>query len=274
MNYMNVKFCTGILCFLMTLYYLTIIIVQVDDKNIFTTMFGYNCDILLQSSAPEFTVAVRRMESPYGYRNVIITSETCGYGYNLGGKWRLTYRPLVGDHIHLGIVIRVNGVNVTLRDRNTTEYVPYEDFPATCSNPPEYAYVKKWYHTGVHTHCDNIIHVHPWSAPREMRVTGKDVTLGMWFESVGVEVGSLQNVLRIPGYEYMDKWVLEYYVNVTDSEPMFRTINVEEMENLWLVDHHGFIKLYRLGDTEPEKDMKVLNFYSKSKLGSKYPSRN
>jgi hypothetical protein len=274
MNYMNVKFCTGILCFLMTLYYLTIIIVQVDDTNIFTTIFGDKCEVLRQSSTPEFTVAVRRMESAYGHRNVIITPENCGFGYHLGGKWRLEYRPLVGDHIHVGIVVRVNGVDVTLRDRNTTEYVAYEDFPATCSNPPEYAYVKKWYHTGVHTHCDNIIHVHPWSAPRQLRVTGKDVTLGMWFESVGIDVGSLTNSLRIPGYDYMDMWVLEYYASVKDSVPSFRTINVHEMENVWLVDHHGFIKLYRVGDAEPGKDMKVLNFYSKSKIGSKYPSRN
>ena len=64
--------------------------------------------------------------------------------------------------------------------------------------PPKYAYTKQWFHSGVHTHCDNIIHVHPWSAPRELRVEGKSVTLGTWFESVGIAVSSLENKLRMP----------------------------------------------------------------------------
>jgi len=71
----------------------------------------------------------------------------------------------------------------------------------------------------------------------------------------------------------MDNWVLDYYVNVTDRYPSFRTDKIEEMQNLWLVDHQAFIKLYRKNDTPPEKSTKVLQYYSKSKLPGKYPSR-
>lgn len=255
-------------------YYFTIILVQVDHETFFTSLYWDNCDILRRSPTPAFAVATKRKEDPFTFKTFRLTLDNCNYGFHSGGGWKLEYRPLVGDHIHLGIAIHVNGKDVTLRDRNMTEPVPYEDFNATCANPPAYAYTKEWYHTGVHTHCDDVIHVHPWSAPRKLRVTGKEVTLGMWFESVGIDVGSLSNTLRIPGYGYMDKWVLQYYTNVSDSFPSYETLKVEEMSNLWLVDHHGFIKLFRDGDSAPDKSLKVLNFYSKSKLGSKYPTRN
>ena len=72
-----------------------------------------------------------------------------------------------------GLCIKTKNKFITLRDHNMSHNVKYESNPPSCPNPPKYAYVKKWYHTGVHTHCDNIIHVHPFSAPRELRVEGK-----------------------------------------------------------------------------------------------------
>jgi hypothetical protein len=95
----------------------------------------------------------------------------------------------------------------------------------------------------------------------------------MWFESVGIEVGSTTNSLTIPGYDSANDWILQYFVNVTDTEPLLQTSSVEEMENLWLVDHHAFIKLFRGNEIPPKKNMKVLRYYSKSKLPGGYPSR-
>jgi len=265
--------CTIFCCSFFILYYITIIAIQVDDDKYFTTFYSDACSILYKTSEPTFAVATKKRESPFTFNKVKLTLENCKYKIMFGGKWRIEYRPLVGDHIHLGIAIQIDGKKITMRDRNLTEPIRYEDFrPAeTCAHPPIYAYIKQWYHTGVHTHCDNIIHVHPWSAPRKLRVTGKEVTLAMWFESVGISV--VGGLIRIPGYEYRKDWVLDYYVNVTDNYPVLRTKNVNEMMNLWLVDHHGFIKLYQENENVPEKDFSVLKYYSKSKLEGNYPSR-
>ena len=266
--------CTIFCCSFFLLYYLTIIAVQVDDKKYFTAFYSDACNILYRTPYPTFAVATKLQESPFTFRNVKLTLDNCNNQIMFGDKWRIEYRPLVGDHIHLGIAIQLDGRRLTMRDRNLTEPIPYEDFhPAeSCVHPPPYAYIKQWYHTGVHTHCDNIIHVHPWSAPRKLRVTGQEVTLGTWFESVGISI--IGGLIRVPGYEYRKDWVLDYYVNVNDSYPAFRTDIVEEMVNLWLVDHHGFIKLYQKNEDVPEKDYGVLKYYSKSKLGETYPSRS
>ena len=271
MNY-KVLAISFISCFFL-LYYLTIIVVQVDNDHYYTSFYSDSCDILRRATVPEFAVAEMKSESPFTFSTYKITLHTCNYRYMYGGRWSLKYRPIVGDHIHIGIAIKMNGELVTMRDRNLTEPIPYEDFHATCDHPPKYAYIKQWYHTGVHTHCDNIIHIHPWSAPRQLRVTGKDVTLGVWFESVGIEVGSLTNSLTIPGYGSGTDWVLQYFVNVTDNFPVVQTEDVEEMTNLWLVDHHAFIKLFRSSETPPEKSTRVLDYYSKSKLPGDYPTR-
>ena len=262
------KLCLYFTCTLFLLYYITIVVVQVDKTTLFTPFYSDACNVLRQATDPTMAIATRIEEGPFTFHTFRLTMETCNYMVMYGTKWSLQYRPIVGDHLHIGIAIAIDGKELTMRDRNLTEPIPYEDFPATCENPPKYAYVKQWYHTGVHTHCDNIIHVHPWSAPRKLRVTGKEVTLATWFESVGISV--IGNTIRIPGYEYMDDWVLDYYMNVTDKYPVFRTKHVEEMQNLWLVDHHAFIKLYK-GEA-PSKNEKVLGYYSKSKLGD-YPSR-
>jgi len=272
---MNQKLVVIAIIIFFTLYYSTIILVQVDTKTMYTGLFGTTCDIIRSVADPEFAVAIRKEESPFTFRTTKITLNTCSYSFRTTEKWKIKYRPLVGDHIHIGIAVQLGGHLITLHDRNMTEPVEYEDFHPvdSCINPPKHAYIKKWYHTGVHTHCDNIVHVHPWSAPRRLRVEGKDVTLKMWFESVGIEVGSIENKLRIPGNPYYDNWILEYYVHVNDEYPVLKTNSVEEMTNVWLVDHHAFIKLYRKNENVPEKDFSVLKFYSKSKIG-KYPKRS
>ena len=250
------------------LYYITIVAVQIDQRIIFSHLYSDSCNVLRQADQPNLAIATRIEEGQFTFNTRRMTLSTCNYMVMYKTKWSLQYRPIVGDHLHIGIAISIDGKELTMRDRNLTEPIPYEDFPATCSNPPEYAYIKQWYHTGVHTHCDNIIHIHPWSAPRKLRVTGKEVTLGTWFESVGISV--IDDKLRIPGYDYTTDWILDYYLNVTDKHPTFRIRNTEQIENLWLVDHHAFIKLYK--GVAPDKNMKVLNFYSKSRVGD-YPSR-
>jgi len=271
---MNLKLISFVLCTsFFLLYYLTIIAVQVDDDKYFTTFYTDSCNVLRRSNTPKFAVAVRVRETPFTFSSDKLTMSNCNWTTEMyRSKWKINYRPIVGDHIHLGIAIRENGKDLTLHDRDMTEPISYEDFhPApSCKDPPRYAYIKKWYHTGIHTHCDNIVHVHPWSAPKQLRVEGRDVTLKMWFESVGIEVGSIDNTLRMPGSDYQKGWRLEYYIHVNDIDPVFVTTKVEEMSNLWLVDHHGFIKLW-IG-TAPDKSYKVLEYYSKSKLGS-YPIR-
>jgi len=267
---MNYKFLfTLVFCSLFVLYYITLIVVQVDDITVFSSYYGDACNIVRQSKWPTFAVVTRQEEGPFTFNTERLTMETCGYRFMYSQRWTLEHRPLVGDHIHLGIAVSINGHQITLRDRNMTEHIPYEDFHPTCNNPPKYAYTKKWYHTGVHTHCDNIVHVHPWSAPRKLRVTGREVTLAMWFESVGIATHG--NSIRVPGYDYKDNWIMKYYVNVTDQYPVVITQDVEEISNLWLVDHHGFIKLFH--GSEPDKSLDVLGYYSKSRLGGKYPSR-
>ena len=255
------------------LYFISIAIIQVDYKHYTTSLFGDSCDILRLSDSPTFAVAVKRVQTPFSHKDYMWTLNRCENMFMFGSKWQIKYRPIVGDHIHIGYSISLFGHELILRDRNMTQPVPYEYYKPidTCISPPEYAYIKEWYHTGVHTHCDQIIHIHPWSAPNQLRVEGKSVTLKMWFESVGIEVGSILNTLKMPGNPYYNDWTMEYYVNVTNKKPSFVTKDVEEMSNLWLVDHQAFIKLY-IGDV-PDKNMRVLNYNSVSKIGGSYPSR-
>lgn len=201
-------------------------------------------------------------------KTYIKTLETC-HRSPFFTSYKTKYRPIIGDHIHLGYTVRINNQDITLRDRNLTEPVPYENHPPSCPNPPEYAYIKQYYHTGVHTHCDGIIHIHPWSAPKELRKEGRDITLGLWFENVGISVSSMGYGIRIPGYEYMDLKLL-FYLNVNDSEPLFTITDVDEIKNLWLVDHHAGIVLWDGIGKMPRVSQKVLEYKSHP---LKYPTR-
>lgn len=102
--------------------------------------------------------------------------------------WLLKVRPLVGDHIHMAISFWVDGRPRAFaeHDRAVMEDEPYDTKSDICQTPGRVAYTKVWPHSGVHTHCDGLIHVHPWSAPRVLRREGIDVNLGMWFDAVGI----------------------------------------------------------------------------------------
>ena len=100
----------------------------------------------------------------------------------------ISARPVSGDHIHMAMSIWVNNVpRQAEHDRPYEEDIPYEEKEDICRVPGNIAYTKLWPHAGVHTHCDGVIHVHPWSAPTVLRREGRFVTLGMWFDQVGIE---------------------------------------------------------------------------------------
>ncbi len=111
----------------------------------------------------------------------------------LFGQWSIGARPIVGDHIHMAISFWIHGKprEHAEHDRNPIQYIPYESRRGKdtdiCQVEGNIAYQKVWPHAGVHTHCDGLIHVHPWSAPRTLRKQGLDVQLGLWFDQVGIQ---------------------------------------------------------------------------------------
>lgn len=245
------------------LYWNFIILTQIDDKWYYVTSLHDTCYFLNIQAEPNMTVLRRPKQTRYSNTVEQFTKETCKSS-PIHGKWMSQERPIIGDHIHMGMVLSVNGQILNFHDRNMSQLIPYEvdNYPVTCANPGAFAYEKRWYHTGVHTHCDgNIVHIHPWSAPNELRVEGRAVKLKLWFESVGIEVATDFSGLKLPGdSDYTDGWSMEYYINVKDKTPAFRTNSIEAIKNLWLVDHHGEILLW-VGD-KPDKDDRVLKYKS------------
>lgn len=247
------------------------IVTNINDDHYVFWQYYTTCQYFSTLSTPEFAVIERTLEDEFTSVSLRVFDTTCNTT-RLEGSWKLKYRPFIGDHIHLGYRIVYDDEDVVVRDRNLTEPIPYESHPPSCPNPPEYAYVKQYYHTGVHTHCDGIIHVHPWSAPKDLRKEGRGVTLGLWFESVGITASSTGHGFRLPGLDRYSTFNMAYYVNVKDKEPAFVTSSFERISNLWLVDHQGGVVLWN-GDIEnvPEVGTKVLSYASHP---SDYPKRN
>lgn len=109
-----------------------------------------------------------------------------------GGRWAIKARPVVGDHIHAAMSIWIGSEPRTNaeHDRNYVQTVLYEapffKNEDLCKVPGDISYTKLWPHAGVHTHCDGLIHIHPWSAPAVLRKEGLDVQLQLWFDQVGI----------------------------------------------------------------------------------------
>ena len=256
---------TLLYCFLVfvILYWNTVLIVQLGDTNYYLSHLHDSCYLIKQQQEPLFTVLTYHETDSYTSVEHNINLTNCHW-VDVYKKWTLRERPIVGDHIHMGMVLSVNDQIFMFHDRNMSQPIPYEDdnYTVTCPSPGDFAYEKRWYHNGVHTHCDGIIHVHPWSAPDQLRVEGRKVRLKMWFESVGMEVSPDKQGLKLPGQdEYIYDWNMEYYIDVTDDFPVFRSNTVEEIINLWLVDHHGEILLWSGGD-KPKKDYRVVEYKS------------
>ena len=208
----------------------------------------------------KFSVARLHTETPFSTSYVDYFPDNCSFFRApftwSNNKWSLLSRPIVGDHIHLLYKIYLDGSPVIFHDRNLTEKVPYEEMPHGCPSTVDYAYKKAWYHTGVHSHCDRspsnggVIHVHPWSAPKQLRVEGRDVNLGMFFESVGIERSTKNKGFLMNG-KYR-KLKLAYYTNANDETYSFLTHDEHEIMNLWLVDCHGAVLMWDEDSNMPE----------------------
>lgn len=263
---------TYITALVLVLYWNTILYATVDTSQYHVNYFVSACYLLQQDMLPQFAVLRRRLATPFSHTVNEVTLPDCQSRQSFG-SWTMAHRPVVGDHIHLQMVLSVNNQLMNFHDRNMSQKIAYEvdNYPVTCPNPMDFSYEKRWYHTGVHTHCDgNIVHVHPWSAPNQLRVEGRDVKLKLWFESVGIEVATNKSALKMPGAShYLSDWRLEYYVHANDETPSFVTTDVEAIANLWLVDHHGEILLWSGGDI-PQKRYGVLDYKCHP---SDYPSR-
>ena len=104
------------------------------------------------------------------------------------GQYTISSRPISGDHIHMAMSIWTNGIaRQAEHDRPVTQDIPYDTKENMCKYPGNIAYTKVWPHVGVHTHCDGLIHVHPWSAPKAIRQEGQSIQLGLWFDQVGIQ---------------------------------------------------------------------------------------
>jgi len=163
-----------------------------------------------------------------GHRRVPVTTIT-------SGRHSIGARPISGDHIHMAISIWIGDKpRPPEHDRPYHENIEYEDKPQVCQQKGPVAYTKLWPHAGVHTHCDGLIHVHPWSAPRSIRKEGVDVTLGLWFDQVGIQY-------RRDGLQFKDTlpinnnathmWRLAEYKCVHDRT--FETY-VTQLDRVWL----------------------------------------
>jgi len=164
-------------------------------------------------------------------------------------------RPVSGDHIHSAISIWVNGVaRQAEHDRPYEEDILYEQKEDICRVPGNIAYTKLWPHAGVHTHCDGIIHVHPWSAPTVLRREGGQVTLGMWFDQVGIEYRR-QGLAFKSGQRYDNnathRWRIAEYPCFNKSDYNLYT-ETEQFDRIWLGHAYGsYIIWYGSSDQPP-----------------------
>lgn len=152
--------------------------------------------------------------------------------------WSAAARPVSGDHIHMAMSIWIHGTprEQAEHDRPPLEAIDYEQKPAICPNPGTVAYDKVWPHAGVHTHCDGLIHVHPWSAPRVLRQEGLRIRLGLWFDQVGIRYRQHPLSLAFPdGARFVNnathRWRVAEYRCFRETEPVVYT---EQLDHIWL----------------------------------------
>jgi len=168
------------------------------------------------------------------------------WNYESVTRWELKARPIVGDHIHMDASFWINDkprINAE-HDRHPIEQLEYEPpfgkDEHLCKVPGNISYEKMWPHAGVHTHCDGLIHVHPWSAPRVIRKEGLDVTLGMWFDQVGVRY--YENGLEFSDGQRFDnnathRWRVAEWTCYENNEPP--TIYTRYFDQIWLGHAHA-----------------------------------
>lgn len=242
---------------LLIIYISTYYIIQTPiSRSYYLNSFQSMCAVFDNT----FSVARFHTETPFSTSYVDYFPQNCSQyspPFTWGNSyWTFKSRPIVGDHIHLLYKIYLDNKPVIFHDRNLTEKIAYETPPTSCPSTADYAYKKSWYHTGVHSHCDRtpsnggVIHVHPWSAPQQLRVEGRDANLGMFFESVGIERSTMGKGFLVNG-KYR-KMRLAYYTNVDNVKYSLLTQSELEIMNLWLVDCHGAVILFDEYSEMPE----------------------
>jgi hypothetical protein len=187
-------------------------------------------------------------------QRVSLPSEQRIWDFNHGTRWELAARPIVGDHIHMDVSFWIRGQpkQVAEHDRNFVEHEHYENKSEICTTPGNIAYSKLWPHAGVHTHCDGLIHVHPWSAPHVIRKEGLDITLGLWFDQIGVRYweNSLKfsDGLRLTN-NATHQWRVAEWVCYGNGEPP--TIYTQHLDQIWLGHAYGSYVIWYGHSSQP-----------------------
>jgi len=199
-----------------------------------------------------------------------------------GGRWLLGARPVAGDHIHAAISFYVGKTPILepFHDRDPIENILYEKKTKTCKIPGQIAYTKMWPHCGVHTHCDGLIHIHPWSAPASVRKEGLDIRLQLWFDQVGIEYRespliSLQfpNGLRLDGNQ-THRWYVSEKKCFKDTESIVYDKNINQ---IWLGNAYASYVVWfgKIGSRSPPSIATRLELLSEKGAsgynGQKYP---
>lgn len=187
-------------------------------------------------------------------------------GFFLPARSSLGERPVVGDHIHMAISfwIHDNPRHIAEHDREPIQTIAYEPpfgkDKDICQTPGNISYHKVWSHAGVHTHCDGLIHVHPWSAPRSLRKEGLDVRLGLWFDQVGIEYREWPTVsITFPDGQRIDsntthRWHVAEKICFHDEIPA--QIYTSQFDEIWLGHAYAsYIVWFDTYNTPPPKDI-------------------
>lgn len=181
----------------------------------------------------------------------------------LSGRWSAQVRPVSGDHIHMAISFWIHGTPriQAEHDRPPIQNIEYETGKDTeiCLQPGNISYQKMWPHAGVHTHCDGLIHVHPWSAPKSLRKEGLDVQLGLWFDQVGIEYRELpQTSIQFKdGTRYDSNTTHQWYIAEKKCfKDTTSTIYTEQFDTIWLGHAYAsYVVWFGLKDSESPGDI-------------------
>ena len=153
-------------------------------------------------------------------------------------------RPVSGDHIHMAISFWIGKHPRLLaeHDREPIQSLYYEPpfgkDSNICKIPGNISYKKTWSHVGVHTHCDGLIHVHPWSAPKSIRKEGLDVQLGLWFDQVGIQYREWPTISiefadgNIYSSNKTHQWHIAEKICFKDKKPT--KIYTSHLDQIWL----------------------------------------
>jgi len=218
-----------------------IVVTYIAMNTIIRTIHVYDGVSIKAWSAPN---AIAQFSKRYGVDKIILWKHVGHKRVPTSDFFQtdtISSRPVSGDHIHMAISIWIAGVaRKAEHDRPYEEDIPYEKKENTCHVPGNIAYTKLWPHAGVHTHCDGIIHVHPWSAPLVLRREGRHVTLGMWFDQVGIEYRQPGSLTFREGRRYDNnathQWRIAEYRCFNDGSYELYT---EQFDRIWLGHAYG-----------------------------------